>query len=289
MTPLVKFLAKLMMNPSSRAINELYNFLEHKNLPVTENGNFLAYKGLTHDYWSRHNGRVKLLKGRANENGQIFNGVGEEIQIPRNQVDDNKENHCSYGLHAGSLEYADGFRCGGKLVIVEIDPADVVSIPSDCDGQKLRTCRYKVVGEYEGALTNAYYESNFRTENDDLVDDEFDSFFTDDNDEPMVDGGVYIVDESLYRWDSSSNMLIGLKDSTNTLSSVWAEDASYVDDSVRLDSDGNELEDGELYRNDDGDVYRWNETLDHFESVRPNDGSTVSYLQSVLMGMVVVD
>jgi hypothetical protein len=288
MTPLVKFLAKLMLNPSKRAVDELYKFLEHKNLPVTENGNFLAYKGVTSDYWSISRGRVKLLKGRANDSGQIFNGVGEEIQIPRNQVDDNKENHCSYGLHAGSLEYADGFRGSGKLMIVEIDPADVVSIPSDCNCQKLRTCRYKVVGEFEGELTQAYYQSNFRTENDDLVDDQFDSRYTDDMDEPMVDGGVYIVEGSLYRWDSTSSTFIGLEDETDTLDSDYTDGASFVDDSSRVDSDGNDLEDGELYRDEDGDIYRWNATLDQFESVRPNDGSTVSYLQSVLMDMEVV-
>lgn len=290
MTPLVKFLTKLMLNPSKRAVDELYTFLEHKNLPVTENGNFLAYKGLTQDYWSITSGRVKLLKGRANERGQIFNGVGEEIQIPRNQVDDNKENHCSYGLHAGSLEYADGFRSGeGKLVIVEIDPADVVSIPSDCDCQKLRTCRYKVVGEFEGELDRAYYQSNFRTENDDVVDDQFDSSYTDDADEPMVDGGVYIVEGSLYRWDSASATFIGLEDATDTLDSDYTDGASYVDDSTRVNFCGDDLQDGELYRDDDGDIYRWNATLDQFESVRPNDGYVLSYLESVLKDMQKVD
>ena len=34
-------------------------------------------------------------------------------------------------------------------MVVEIDPADVVSVPNDCDCQKLRTAKYKVVGHYE--------------------------------------------------------------------------------------------------------------------------------------------
>ena len=33
--PLVKFLGKLMDNPSRRAVDELYSFLEHKNMPLT--------------------------------------------------------------------------------------------------------------------------------------------------------------------------------------------------------------------------------------------------------------
>ena len=48
--PLVKFLGKLMDNPSRRATNELYAFLEHKNMPLTPAGNFLAYKGVTSDF-----------------------------------------------------------------------------------------------------------------------------------------------------------------------------------------------------------------------------------------------
>ena len=43
--PLVKFFGKLMENPSRRATEELYRFLEHKNMPITPEGNFLAFKG----------------------------------------------------------------------------------------------------------------------------------------------------------------------------------------------------------------------------------------------------
>ncbi len=32
---------------------------------------------------------------------------------------------------------------------VEIDPSDVVSVPLDCDCQKLRTAKYKVVALHE--------------------------------------------------------------------------------------------------------------------------------------------
>ena len=47
-------------------------------------------------------------------------------------------------------EYASTF--GGpdaRLVIVKINPADVVSVPKDCDCQKLRTSRYEVVKDFE--------------------------------------------------------------------------------------------------------------------------------------------
>ena len=161
--PLCKFLARLMKNPSKRAVDELYAFLEHKNLPITSEGFFLAYKGLNTNGYSVNCGKVTLLKG-SEKNGRIYNGVGEEIEIPRNEVDDNKDVGCSYGLHAGTMEYAVGF--GQKVVIVEIDPADVVSIPTDCSFQKLRTCKYKVVDEYTGPLDKPLYESRYENSED---------------------------------------------------------------------------------------------------------------------------
>ncbi len=42
--PLVKFLENLLLNPSARAVAEGYEFLENKNLPVTDDGHFIAYK-----------------------------------------------------------------------------------------------------------------------------------------------------------------------------------------------------------------------------------------------------
>ena len=156
--PILKFLNRLYQNPSSRAINELYRFLEHKNMPLTDAGTFLAYKGLNADLYSVTAGTIKsLVQGTVREDGRIFNGVGETVEIRRNEVDDDKDNTCSYGLHAGSMEYATTF--GSKTVIVEIDPADVISIPSDCNGQKLRTCKYKVVAVYERPL-DSHYDSS---------------------------------------------------------------------------------------------------------------------------------
>ncbi len=47
---------------------------------------------------------------------------------------------------------------GSKTVIVEINPADIVSIPSDCNGQKLRTYKYKVISEYTRPLDSVYFD-----------------------------------------------------------------------------------------------------------------------------------
>ena len=155
---LFKFILKLNMNPSKRAVDELYTFLEHRALPVTDNGNFLAYKAVRVDYTDKYTGK-------------FLNTIDSVLEMPRNKVDDNKENGCSYGFHAGSVDYAKDFmNADGHLMIVEINPADVVSIPTDCQYQKLRTCKYKVVGEYEIDLNDPMYASRFQTDQDDDVD-----------------------------------------------------------------------------------------------------------------------
>lgn len=167
---LFKFILKLNMNPSKRAVDELYTFLEHRALPVTDNGNFLAYKAVRTDYTDKYTGK-------------FLNTIDSVLEMPRNKVDDNKENGCSYGFHAGSVDYAKDFmNADGHLMIVEINPADVVSIPTDCQYQKLRTCKYKVVGEYEIDLNDPMYASRFQTDQDDDVDvwnDEGDSDWSD--------------------------------------------------------------------------------------------------------------
>ena len=141
---LIKFLERLMANPSRRAVNELYSFLAHKNMPITDAGTFLAYKSVRSDYTDHHTGNFN-------------NSIGNTLQMIRNNVCDDHNQGCSVGFHAGSLEYASSF--GGQdsiLLIVEIDPADVVSVPSDCNCQKLRTCKYKVVAKYDGPLPQHY-------------------------------------------------------------------------------------------------------------------------------------
>lgn len=135
--PLIEFLKRLLANPSRRSVDQLYKFLEHKNLPITEDGFFLAYKGVNDDYTDCHTGTFDNTPGRVNA-------------MERNKVDDDFRAGCSSGFHAGSLEYSTSF--GRRTVIVKIDPADVVSVPEDCNCQKLRTCKYEVVQDYDGPL-----------------------------------------------------------------------------------------------------------------------------------------
>ena len=168
--PLLNFLDKLMANPSRRAVNELYTFLEHKNMPLTADGNFQAYKSVSADFLDHHTGKFS-------------NKVGSVLEMVRNTVCDDANVGCSYGFHAGSLEYAKSFGgVGSRLLIVEINPADVVSVPLDSSCQKLRTAKYKVVSEFVRPLDEPLVcgdcdcdEGECDESDYDESDDEFDS------------------------------------------------------------------------------------------------------------------
>jgi len=133
--PLILFMENLMSNPSKRAVEELYGFLEKGNLPLTPDGHFLAYKKVRQDFLDIHSGTMS-------------NAPGNVVEMERNAVDDDQNRTCSTGLHFCSKEYLNHF--GGhdsRTVILKINPADVVSIPADYNSTKGRTCRYEVIGE----------------------------------------------------------------------------------------------------------------------------------------------
>lgn len=134
---LCNFLSRLKQNPSKRAVDELYGFLENNDLPLTSDGYFLAYKKVREDYKDIHS-------------GTFDNSIGSVCSMPRNEVNEDKDQTCSTGLHFCSLEYLPRFgrSHGDRVVILQIDPKDVVSIPSDYNNAKGRACSYKVIAEH---------------------------------------------------------------------------------------------------------------------------------------------
>lgn len=135
---MVKFLENLMANPSYRAVNELYDFLEAGGIPITEKGTFLTYKKIRSDWKDIHSGKFD-------------NSIGTVVKMPRNMVDEDSSRTCSAGLHVCSYGYLPHFGCSGgdRVVICEVNPADVVSIPTDYNNTKMRVCAYTVIGEVE--------------------------------------------------------------------------------------------------------------------------------------------
>lgn len=137
--PLVFFLTNVRLNPSSTAQNELLLFCEANDFMIDETGCIVAYKSVRGDYTDIHSGKFD-------------NSVGTVNAMPRRSVDDRRDVTCSYGLHFASYEYAANWAgaidgVNRRLMVLQVNPADVVSIPNDYGNQKGRCCRYKVVGE----------------------------------------------------------------------------------------------------------------------------------------------
>jgi hypothetical protein len=159
-----KFVDNLMANPSMTSRKELYLFLEAADLPITEDGCFIAYKAVNASFRDKHT-------------GNFDNSPGTVLSMLRRNVDDNRDVTCSYGFHAAAYEYAKGFMShGDKLVAVKINPADVVSVPSDYKNQKLRCCKYEVLFEIPDASDifkgRAMYNADLAQDIQDYVDDD---------------------------------------------------------------------------------------------------------------------
>lgn len=139
---LVKFLDKLMDNVSFKAIEGLYRFMKHNCIGINDDGSIQAWKGVRPDLHSNHAGKIKNSPTcTVREDGRIYNGnFGTEIRVDRSEVNDDPDQTCSHGLHVGNREYAEGFA--QTLLAVKVEPQDVVAVPKDYDGAKMRCCAY---------------------------------------------------------------------------------------------------------------------------------------------------
>lgn len=156
--PMVRFMENLMKNPSKNSVDQLYSFLERCNLPITEDGHFLAYKRVSIDYKDVFSGIVdnrpaSLLSEEESKQVRKFGEVlvsvedgNTVVRMRRHTVDDVREHLCSYGLHFCSKDYLSHFG-GDRILILKINPKDVVSVPSDYSFTKARCCKYIIIGE----------------------------------------------------------------------------------------------------------------------------------------------
>lgn len=131
---MLRFWERLSRNPSWRSVQQLYTFLQHNHIPLTEDGKILAYKAVRSNWMDFHTGTIE-------------NKLGAEPSMPRNQISDDPNEACHKGFHVGALAYAESF--GGdncRMLVCEVDPENVVCVPYDYNAMKMRICTYKVVG-----------------------------------------------------------------------------------------------------------------------------------------------
>lgn len=133
---MVLFLDNLTQNPDSRVFDQLYPFMQHNDIEVSDDGCLLAYKKVRGDYYDIHSGTIR-------------NAPGDKPSMPRVMVQNDPTQTCSTGLHVCAKSYLSNFGndSSDKVVIVKVNPKDVVSVPYDYNGAKMRVCEYEVLAD----------------------------------------------------------------------------------------------------------------------------------------------
>jgi hypothetical protein len=122
-------------NPSYRARNELVGFLDACELPITDDGCFMAYKKIRANFTDVHT-------------GTFDNSPGTTVKMNRRDVNEDPTQACSAGLHVCSYSYLSHFS-GDRIVSVKVNPRDCVAVPRDYSAAKMRVCEYTVIAELD--------------------------------------------------------------------------------------------------------------------------------------------
>lgn len=136
---LLKFWYKLDRNPSKNSREQLHRFIMHNNVPITEDGDIILEKGVV------MNEEGKLVDAHTRK---MDNSIGRIVEMDRRNVVDDPNKTCSAGLHAAPPDYVRRWYSGLNNVLLKIlvSPEDIVSVPVDYNSQKIRCCKYQVIG-----------------------------------------------------------------------------------------------------------------------------------------------
>jgi len=133
--PLIRFWKKLKKNPSQASINQLYGFMIHNGIGLTELGDIVVEKGV-----SARKGSLVDTYTRT-----VDNSIGEVVKMNRAEVDEDPNRTCSRGLHVGAPEHVRKYY-SGIIVKCAVNPINVVAVPTDYNNTKMRVCEYTVLG-----------------------------------------------------------------------------------------------------------------------------------------------
>ena len=173
---MLNYLTNLYDNVSERAVQESYKWSSHKGLPITEDGMLVGYKGVrtyAGETVQGKNGEIKEGDLVDIYTGNSFrNNVGDTASMKRRQVCDDHTQGCDSGLHVGTYDYACNWAGNtGVVVLVKFNPKDIVSVPSDCNCEKMRVSSYEVISVAREQLEEAVYSEDDYDDQEDYLDE----------------------------------------------------------------------------------------------------------------------
>lgn len=147
--PYVAFLEAIAANPNEHSREQLFDWLRAHDFTITQDGEIVGYKGVAKNedgtYSPSYGGGYALVDGERQDD--IRQRLGSTVELPRSEVQHDPAAACSFGLHVGTHRYAEQYASRGVTLKVAVNPRDVVSVPSDASGEKVRVCRYRVIEE----------------------------------------------------------------------------------------------------------------------------------------------
>jgi hypothetical protein len=155
----VRFMENLSTNPSPIARRQLFDWLNAQDFTLTDDGLIVGYKSIGSDGLSVRSGSNTVYVDGEAHTGRVPNPVGARVWIARQEVDPNRDVDCSYGLHVGTHNYATTTFGGSDRITlqVHVNPRDVVAVPRDYNGAKMRVAEYVVVEQSEQKIERAIW------------------------------------------------------------------------------------------------------------------------------------
>ena len=204
--PVIRLLENLFKNPSYRVRHDLPQWIDSNKFPITEDGCILALKKVREDFLDSHSGTMD-------------NSVGNVVEMPRDECDDNFLNTCSSGLHFANVSYVSWFS-GTRVIVLKINPADIVAFPRDYGLAKGRACRYEVLREVDDLDDpfngNDLVEWNTKVDASPLTEQpSYEDYEDYDEDDYDYDPDEWEDDEDNSSYDPVKNNPVAIFDPTN--------------------------------------------------------------------------
>lgn len=188
------FTERLYMNVDPEICTQFVRWLNAQDwLTIDSTGRLVGYRGCDYDDvnntntpYARHHG-FAIVDGIP-INGRIPNRIGSIIEMPRERVTHDPSEGCASGLHVGTYEYAkDWAGRNGYILRVAVAPEDIVSVPFECDSQKIRCCKFEVLDatpkrevEFDKFHDTMNYDYNNYDDDDYEDDDDIDDYEDDE-------------------------------------------------------------------------------------------------------------
>lgn len=182
---LINFWKHLLLNPDVRVREQLYGFIEHRDIAITKRGYLVCVKAVAvKRKYNKETGEKIVVREYDENTGELIkeefvtdmlfepyhNGkygmvvqMGKAVTMPREECDSNPNQTCSSGLHVGSIEYVKDFGRGdGVILEVLVSPRHVVAVPTDYNNTKMRCCEYYPIAITNGKNTQLYLEDDYQ-------------------------------------------------------------------------------------------------------------------------------